>query len=84
MDWLAQLLDPAQPFAKVVDATLDRIKDILTYGTSDPKATRFKVLGRRGAAALWWTIDKAEAKDLLLDLERYKSRIGLAIQHDML
>ncbi|KAF8882484.1 hypothetical protein CPB85DRAFT_406069 [Mucidula mucida] len=83
MDRLGKLLDPAQPFVKVVDETLDRIKDVLTYGTSDPKATRFKVLGRRGAAALWWTIDKAEVKDLLLDLERYKSRIGLAIQHDM-
>ncbi|KAF8882476.1 hypothetical protein CPB85DRAFT_1442613 [Mucidula mucida] len=83
MDRLGQLLDPSRPFAKVVDETLDRIKDVLTYGTSDPKATRFKVLGRRGAAALWWTVDKAEVKDLLSDLERYKSRIGLAIQHDM-
>ncbi len=84
MDRLGQLLDPSQPFAKVVDGTLGRIKDVLTYGTSNPNATRFKILGRRLVAALSWTVAKAEVKDLLSDLERYKSRIGLAVQHDML
>ncbi len=84
MEQLAQLLDPSQPFAKVVNDTLGRVKDVLTFGTSNPEANRFKVLGKRGAAALWWTVNKAEVKDLLSDLERYKSQIGLALQHDML
>ncbi len=68
MERLAQLLDSSQPFAKVVDETLNRVKDVLMYGTSDPKANRFKVLGKRWAAALWWTVDKVEVKDLILDL----------------
>ncbi len=84
LDRLAQLLDPSQPFAKVVDGTLGRIQDVLMYGTSNPNATRFKILGKRLVAALSWTVDKAEVNLLLSDLERYKSRIGLAIQHDIL
>ncbi|KAF8882779.1 hypothetical protein CPB85DRAFT_1442542 [Mucidula mucida] len=83
LDRLAQLLDPSQPFAKVVDGTLGRIQDVLMYGTSNPNATRFKILGKRLVAALSWTVDKAEVNLLLSDLERYKSRIGLAIQHDI-
>ncbi|KAF8869602.1 hypothetical protein CPB85DRAFT_1262134 [Mucidula mucida] len=67
MDRVGQLLDPAQP---VVNETLSRAKDVLTM-------ERLKEAWGRCVA-----VDSGQG-DLLINLERYKSRIRLALQHDI-
>ncbi len=81
---LAQLLDSSQPFHEALRKTLTDVEVVLRNGVPKPKAKRWKVLWGRLFAALRWTADKAEVKALLSDLERQKSRIMIALQHDML
>ncbi|KAF9038981.1 hypothetical protein BDZ89DRAFT_1061113 [Hymenopellis radicata] len=83
MEQLSRLLDWPQHFAEGLRQTLADVEAVLKYRTSDLKANRLKVLWRRVSAALGWTIDKAEVRDLLSDLERHKSRITRALQRDI-
>ncbi|KAF8905873.1 hypothetical protein CPB85DRAFT_902389 [Mucidula mucida] len=80
---LAQLLGPSQPFYAALQKTLADVETVLRNGVPKPTAKRWKVLWGRLFAALWWTAEKAEVKALLCDLERQKSRILIALQHDI-
>ncbi|KAF9019396.1 hypothetical protein BDZ89DRAFT_1073056 [Hymenopellis radicata] len=79
---LQLLFDPNKPFIELMERDLWELEQKLVGGTKKNR-TRLRSLLSKMVAAGTWPLEKAESKALLARLERHKSLVSLAMQHDV-
>ncbi|KAF9014760.1 hypothetical protein BDZ89DRAFT_1142046 [Hymenopellis radicata] len=79
---LQLLFDPTKPFVELMERDLGELEEKLRGGMKKNR-TGWRSLLTKMVAAGMWPLDKAESEALLARLERHKSLVSLAMQHDI-
>ncbi len=79
---LKVLFDPTKPFVGLIERDLAELEGKLR-GAMKKNRTGWRSSWTKVVAAGMWPLDKAESEVLFVRLERHKSLVSLAMQHDV-
>ncbi|KAF9032172.1 hypothetical protein BDZ89DRAFT_598028 [Hymenopellis radicata] len=79
---LELLFDPTRPFVELMETDLGELEEKLRGGMKN-NGTGWRSLLTKMVAAGIWPLAKAESDALFTRLERHKSLVSLALQHDV-
>ncbi|KAF8888892.1 hypothetical protein CPB85DRAFT_278567 [Mucidula mucida] len=79
---LKVFFDPTKPFVGLIERDLGELEGKLRGATKKDRSG-WRLSWTKVVAAGMWPLDKAESEVLFIRLERHKSLISLAMQHDI-